>query len=88
MMQSIFLGTVPTMKRFGVSRATLRKLRSSHNGATPSLTEGVHWFRCGCEARFNVSLVEDFFVNQTRPEAHKRAIDTYLNSLPSASYAA
>ena len=63
----------------GLSVETLKKLRLAGQ-----LIEGVHWvaFSKRC-VRYNQELLEDWAATRTSPEQHQRAVDAYLESLPS-----
>ena len=68
-----------------ISFSTLKKLRLGHRSTPAILTEGVHWFRLAeKDVRFNIALMEDFFINRENPKAHAKAIDDYLRSLPNS----
>ncbi|PMB13052.1 hypothetical protein CI592_01390 [Fischerella thermalis CCMEE 5328] len=48
------------------------------------LIAGVHYSVLpGGHKRYNLELLTDWLINQQDPNAHQRAIDHYLKSLPS-----
>ncbi len=63
---------------------TLKKLRSERARSENRLLEGIHYVRYGefC-IRYNLDLLKDYAATRSAPEAHKRAIELYLASLPS-----
>ncbi|MGD1908306.1 MAG: hypothetical protein ACFB0C_20275 [Leptolyngbyaceae cyanobacterium] len=73
-----------------ISASTLKKWRLGgvkDNGEIllPKLIEDIHWSRVGSQKiLYNIDLIKDFLHNQRNPEAHNRAIDLYLKSLPSS----
>lgn len=80
-----YMSTTATAAHFGVPTHTLKTWRLGSQYNPPLLTEGVHWVRRGKRAiLYNVALLEDWILNnESNPEAHKRAIDSFLESLPS-----
>lgn len=68
----------------GLSVHTLKKLRSEKARPEDRLMEGIHFVRYGrfC-VRYNTELLKDYAATRSDPEAHKRAIEAYLASLPS-----
>lgn len=68
----------------GLSVHTLKKLRSEKARPEDRLIEGIHFVRYGgyC-VRYNTELLKDYIATRSDPEAHKRAIEAYLASLPS-----
>lgn len=71
-------------KVIGLSIHTLKKLRSEKAREADRLIEGIHFVRYGeyC-VRYNADLLRDYAATRSDPEAHKRAIELYLASLPS-----
>lgn len=71
-------------KIVGLSVHTLKKLRSENAREADRLIEGVHFVRHGgyC-VRYNAELLRDYAATRSNPEAHRRAVDLYLSSLPS-----
>jgi hypothetical protein len=71
-------------KIVGLSVHTLKKLRSEKAREADRLIEGVHFVRHGgyC-VRYNAELLRDYAATRSNPEAHRRAVDLYLASLPS-----
>lgn len=70
-----------TGQQLGVSDSTLKRWRKS--GA---ISEGIHWiYQPGTKARilYNLDLMRDWLVNSDSP-AHQRAINRYMDSLPSS----
>lgn len=68
----------------GLSVHTLKKLRSENAREADRLIEGVHFIRYGSHCvRYNAELLRDYAATRSDPEAHKRAIELYLASLPS-----
>lgn len=46
--------------------------------------EGIHWQKVNCRVTlYNLSLILDWIANRDNPQAHQRAIENYLYSLPS-----
>jgi tRNA(His) 5'-end guanylyltransferase len=44
--------------------------------------EGIHWVRINSRCvRYNLELIKDWLHNRTNPNAHRRAIATYQESL-------
>jgi uncharacterized protein YbgA (DUF1722 family) len=80
-----YMNTTATAVYFGLSAHTLKVWRNGNGKTEPTLIEGIHWVRRSERAiLYNVTLLEDWIVNhKTNPEAHQRAIDAYLRSLPS-----
>lgn len=68
----------------GLSVHMLKKLRTERAREADRLVEGVHFVRHGgyC-VRYNVELLKDYVATRSDPDAHKRAIELYLASLPS-----
>lgn len=68
----------------GLSVHTLKKLRSERARLENRLLEGIHYVRYGefC-IRYNLPLLRDYAATRSDPQAHKRAIELYLASLPS-----
>ena len=68
----------------GLSTTKLKRLRGEKAREADRLVEGVHFVRHGgyC-VRYNVELLKDYVATRSDPEAHKRAIEAYLASLPS-----
>ena len=57
-----------------LSPETLKKYRLDGR-----LVEGIHWIRVNPRVvRYNLPLVQDWFQNQSDPQAHQRAIENYL----------
>lgn len=71
-------------KIVGLSVHTLKKLRSEKAREADRLIEGIHFvrYRSHC-VRYNSELLRDYAATRSDPEAHKRAIELYLASLPS-----
>lgn len=68
----------------GLSTHTLKKLRSEKARPENRLLEGIHFVRYGAYCvRYNAQLLKDYVATRSDPEAHKRAIEAYLASLPS-----
>lgn len=68
----------------GLSIHTLKKLRGDKAHEANRLTEGIHFVRYGTHCvRYNAELLRDYAATRSDPEAHKRAIELYLASLPS-----
>ena len=68
----------------GLSVHTLKKLRSEKAREADRLIEGIHFVRHGTHCvRYNAELLRDYAATRSDPEAHKRAIELYLASLPS-----
>lgn len=71
-------------KIIGLSVHTLKKLRSETARSENRLVEGIHYIRYGGYCiRYNSELLRDFAATRFDPEAHQRAIELYLASLPS-----
>lgn len=71
-------------KILGLSVHTLKKLRSEKARKVDRLIEGVHFVRYGTHCvRYNSELLKDYAATRFDPEAHNRAIASYLASLPS-----
>lgn len=71
-------------KIVGLSVHTLKKLRSEKAREADRLIEGIHFIRYGSHCvRYNAELLRNYAATRSDPEAHKRAIDLYLASLPS-----
>lgn len=80
-----FATTAETSAIFSISASTLKAMRLGHLDRPATFTEGVHWTRLADKkVLFNLPLVEDFLINKSNPQAHQRAIDRYLASLPSS----
>lgn len=63
----------------GLSPETFKKYRLSGKWH-----EGIHWQRINSRCiLYNLSLILDWVANRANPDAHQRAIDHYLASLPS-----
>lgn len=46
--------------------------------------EGIHWRRLNSRVvLYNLPLILDWIANQADPQAHQRAVEAYLASLPS-----
>ncbi|ABA22845.1 excisionase family protein [Anabaena sp. FACHB-709] len=46
--------------------------------------EGIHWQKINSRTTlYNITLILDWIANRDNPQAHQRAIDIYLQSLPS-----
>jgi len=72
------------MSAIAISDTTLKVWRLGTETQSPKLIEGVHWVRNGRkQILYNVPLLQDFIANLGSPEAHERAIESYLESLPS-----
>ncbi|URD48370.1 hypothetical protein [Chroococcidiopsis sp. CCNUC1] len=71
-------------KILGLSIHTLKKLRSEKARPEDRLLEGIHFVRYGkyC-VRYNAELLRDYAATRSDPKTHRRAIETYLASLPS-----
>lgn len=68
----------------GLSVHTLKKLRNEKAREADRLVEGVHFVRYGTHCvRYNSELLKDYAATRFDPEAHNRAIASYLASLPS-----
>lgn len=68
----------------GLSTHTLKKLRNEKARSENHLIEGIHFVRYGSHCvRYNAELLRDYAATRSDPEAHKRAIELYLASLPS-----
>lgn len=68
----------------GLSSHTLKKLRGENAREADRLIEGIHFVRHGSHCvRYNAELLRDYAATRSDPEAHKRAIELYLASLPS-----
>lgn len=64
---------------FGISRQTI-----SRWVAQKVLIENVHYFKLSEKSyRYNAALIQDFLLNRNTPELHQKAIQAYLDSLPS-----
>jgi hypothetical protein len=71
-------------KIIGLSIHTLKKLRSEKARGSDRLIEGIHFVRYGGYCiRYHSELLKDYAATRCDPEAHKRAIEIYLASLPS-----
>lgn len=71
-------------RSLGLSVHTLKKLRGEKSREADRLIEGVHFVRYGSHCvRYNAELLRDYAATRSDPEAHKRAIELYLASLPS-----
>ncbi|XGV98785.1 MAG: hypothetical protein ACAF41_07565 [Leptolyngbya sp. BL-A-14] len=65
----------------GISPETLKKYRLQANS---TLIEGIHYHVWNARVvKYNAALIADWGLNRNNPEAHKRAIEAYLASLPS-----
>lgn len=63
----------------GFSASSLKRFRLSG-----TWIEGIHWVRVGTrKTLYNRDLILDWIANQNSPKAHQKAIESYLNSLPS-----
>lgn len=66
-------------ERTGYSPHTLKKLRQRGDWI-----EGIHYVRENSRVvRYNLSLCLDWLANRGNSQAHQRAIEAYLSSLPS-----
>lgn len=66
-------------ERTGYSPHTLKKIRQRGEWI-----EGIHYVRKNSRViRYNLGLCLDWFANQDNPQAHRRAIEIYRQSLPS-----
>ncbi len=75
----IFVGVERMQQLFDYSRDTLQLWEEQGH-----LKEGIHFVRFnGGSRRYNVALMEDLMVNWSDFSTHQKAIDNYLNSLPS-----
>lgn len=75
-----FVGPKVATERTGLSRSTLKRYRLSGK-----LTEGIHWIRLNSRnTKYNLTLLLDWIQNQiSAPNAHQKAVDNYLATLPS-----
>lgn len=70
-----FLDYLPILKK---------KLRSEKARPENRMRSGIHFVRYGAYCvRYNAQLLKDYVATRSDPEAHKRAIASYLASLPS-----
>jgi hypothetical protein len=94
MTQFPFVDKHTAASELGVSYSTLKVWRigtvaPAGDTVPPKLQEGIHWRRHGLrKVTYNINLLQDWAANQDSPEAHQRAIDAYLASLPSSKAAA
>ncbi|MBL1174136.1 hypothetical protein [Pantanalinema sp. GBBB05] len=64
----------------GISPETLKKYRLA-KGST--LVQGIHYYVWNSRVvRYNASLLADWGLNRHNPDAHQKAIELYLASLP------
>jgi hypothetical protein len=70
----------------GVSKDTLKTWRlGDRRGRSPKLTEGVHWVAYSTRrVLFNRELMRDFMANIGHPKLHQKAVEAYMESLPSS----
>lgn len=74
-----FVGKRDAERLTGLSHETLKKYRFDGK-----LTEGIHFVRQNQRlVLYNAALLADWIQNRADPQAHQRAIDNYLISLPS-----
>ena len=74
-----FIGVREAERLSGLSRQTLKKMRLSGQ-----MTEGLEWVRQNSRCiLYNAALLTSFIQHRTDPQAHQRAVDNYLASLPS-----
>jgi hypothetical protein len=78
----------PTVRRAGLAEATGLSEEYIRTDLRATLAEGLYWFRLPNSVRilFNLNLIRDFLVNGNC-DAHSRAIERYLASLPSSDAA-
>lgn len=76
---TMFCAKKEIIEQTGFSASSLKRFRLSG-----SWVEGIHWVRVGTrKILYNRDLVLDWIANQSNPQAHQRAIETYLIQLPS-----
>lgn len=63
---------------YGLSAETQKRYRLSGKW-----TEGIHWIRVNSRViRYNLPLIEDWFLNVNSPQLHNQAVTAYVTSLP------
>ncbi|WP_404787978.1 excisionase family protein [Altericista sp. CCNU0014] len=78
-MSHTFVNKQALSQAIGLSPHTFKKYRLSNKWV-----EGIHWQRLNSKCvLYNLTLIEDWVANRLQPEAHDRAIEGYLRSLPS-----
>ena len=84
----IFLTTKEAVTLLGISPTTLKIWRLGKGKTPPRLKQGVHWVSPSArQVLYHRELMLDFLANQHRPELHQKAVDAYLESLPSSKAA-
>lgn len=84
LLSNVWIDKHNAAKILGFSVHTLKKLRSEKARKVDRLIEGVHFVRYGTHCvRYNSELLKDYAATRFDPEAHNRAIASYLASLPS-----
>jgi hypothetical protein len=78
-MTRIFYSQKDAAQMVGLKTLTLKRFR--YDG---TFVKGVHFAMPSPKVTiWNVPLIQDFLANQDDPQAHERAIESFLASLPS-----
>jgi Putative excisionase (DUF1233) len=78
-MSHTFVNKQALSQAIGLSPHTFKKYRLSNKWV-----EGIHWQRINSKCvLYNLTLIQDWLANRSQPEAHNRAIEAYIRSLPS-----